>query len=87
MERHISPIGEKGLYILDTASWRTERPVMNLDRCIRCGLCLTYCPVNSIIGTEDGGYRITYDYCKGCGICAKECPHQAIEMVLEGAEG
>lgn len=87
MERHISPIGEKGLYILDTASWRTERPVMKLNQCIRCGLCLTYCPVNSIIGTEDGGYRITYDYCKGCGICAKECPHQAIEMVLEGAEG
>lgn len=86
MERHISPIGEKGLYILDTASWRTERPVMDAGKCRKCGLCLTYCPVNSIIGTGDG-YRITYDYCKGCGICAKECPHQAIEMVLEGAEG
>lgn len=86
MERHISPIGEKGLYILDTASWRTERPVMDMEKCIKCGLCLTYCPVNSIIGTEDGAYRITYDYCKGCGICAKECPRQAIGMVLEGVE-
>ncbi len=80
---HISPLGNEGMYILDTASWRTERPVINKDKCIECGLCLTYCPVNAVIFDENK-YKITYNYCKGCGICAVECPKKAIDMVPEG---
>lgn len=81
---HITPIGNDGMYILDTASWRILRPVMDKEHCIECGMCLAYCPVNSIIKSEDNSYEITYDYCKGCGICANECPKKAIDMVLEG---
>ncbi|MCD8098898.1 MAG: 4Fe-4S binding protein [Lachnospiraceae bacterium] len=81
---HITPIGNDGMYILDTASWRVHRPVMNKEKCVDCGMCLSYCPVNAIIGTADGRFEITYDYCKGCGICANECPKGAIDMVLEG---
>lgn len=81
---HITPIGNDGLYILDTASWRVFRPVMNKEKCVECGMCLTYCPVNAIIRTADKKYQITYDYCKGCGICANECKKKAIDMVLEG---
>lgn len=80
---HISPLGNEGMYILDTASWRTEKPVINKDKCIECGLCLTHCPVNAIIFDENK-YKITYNYCKGCGICAVECPKKAIDMVPEG---
>lgn len=47
-------------------------------------MCLAYCPVNAIRGTDDKKYQITYDYCKGCGICANECKKGAIDMVLEG---
>jgi len=81
---HITPIGNDGMYILDTASWRILRPVMDKENCIECGMCLAYCPVNAIIKSEDNSYEITYDYCKGCGICANECPKKAIDMVLEG---
>lgn len=81
---HITPIGNDGMYILDTASWRVHKPVMDKEKCVECGMCLTYCPVNAIVGTEDGKYKITYDYCKGCGICANECKVKAIDMVLEG---
>lgn len=81
--KYITPIGKESLYALDTASWRTERPVMNKEACIECGICLTYCPVCAII-REEGKYLITYDYCKGCGICAWECPKKAIDMVEEG---
>ncbi|WP_312812547.1 4Fe-4S binding protein [Sedimentibacter sp.] len=82
-----SLIGVEGLYILDTASWRTEKPVMNKEKCIECGICLTFCPVCSIEGTSDKIYYINYDNCKGCGICAKECPHKAIDMISEREGG
>ncbi len=84
--KHISPIGQEGLYVLDTASWRTHRPVMDKNTCVECGICLSYCPVNSIIFNDENKYEITYNYCKGCGICAVECPKKSISMVAEGGE-
>jgi len=82
--KFISPIGDEGIYTLDTASWRTVRPVMNKARCTECGICMTVCPVNSIVGDENKKYTIVLDYCKGCGICAHECALKAIDMVPEG---
>lgn len=82
MEKHITPKGGEGMYVLDTASWRIFRPVMDKKKCVECGMCMAYCPVNSVI-FRDEKYVITYDYCKGCGICAKECPREAIDMKPE----
>lgn len=76
------PVGDQGLYILDTASWRTHRPVLDKGKCVNCGLCLAYCPVNSF-RKEDGQIRVDLSYCKGCGICRVECPKQAIDWVGE----
>lgn len=83
---YIVPIGPEGLHIVDTGKWRTRRPILNGDKCIKCGMCLMYCPVNAIIKHEDGSFEITYGYCKGCGICAHECKQQAIDMVAEKEE-
>ncbi len=83
-QRHITPIGNDGLYILDTGSWRVYRPVMDKKKCVECGMCFAYCPVRSIICTTEKKYETTYDFCKGCGICANECPKKAIYMVPEG---
>lgn len=83
--QHITPVGDTGMYILDTASWRVFRPVMDKAKCIECGMCFSYCPVNSIV-FQDNKYIITYNYCKGCGICANECPRKAITMKPEGDE-
>lgn len=80
--KYIAPIGKEGLHILNTGDWRTQRPILNQEKCIACGICFLYCPVNSISKT-DGEFRISYDYCKGCGICANECPKDAIDMVSE----
>jgi len=79
---YIVPIGCEGIYKIDTGKWRTKKPVLNKEKCNRCGLCFLYCPVFSI---EKKGkeFEITYDYCKGCGICARECPKNAIKMVPE----
>ena len=75
--RFITPLGNDGMYILDTAAWRMDK-----EKCINCGVCMGYCPVNSIYA-EGKEILISYDYCKGCGICAAECPKQAIHMEQE----
>ena len=68
---------------LDTSSWRTERPVVNYEKCNRCGLCFIFCPPQCI--DEDGEkFTPNLGFCKGCGVCAKECPKGAITMTPEG---
>jgi 2-oxoacid:acceptor oxidoreductase delta subunit (pyruvate/2-ketoisovalerate family) len=79
---YIAPVGE-GIHIVRTGDWRTRRPVMDMAKCRRCGICLTYCPVNSVSRTKDGAFKISLEYCKGCGICAAECPAGAIAMERE----
>ena len=85
MRKFVTPVGNEGMYILDTASWRIVKPVMNKEKCVECGICLTYCPVNSI-EFKSYKYIINYDFCKGCGICSNECPKTAIDMIEEGDE-
>ena len=80
--RYVTPLGNNGIYALDTASWRVVRPVIDKNRGVNCGQCLTYCPVCSIFA-EGRQILISYDYCKGCGLCAAECPKRAINMVPE----
>jgi len=68
-----------------TGSWRTEKPIYDPSKCIKCDLCWLHCPEGTIdVGVSENGYvRIDYDYCKGCGICANVCPVKAISMVPE----
>jgi len=68
-----------------TGDWRSQRPVLNREKCTYCGLCYIYCPDGTYqdMGPEEKFYKADLDYCKGCGICAYECPADAIEMVTE----
>ena len=65
-----------------TGGWRTFRPIIDYDKCIRCMVCWKYCPDVAIKIVDDKPV-IDYDFCKGCGVCANECPRNAIDMVLE----
>lgn len=67
-----------------TGSWRTERPVLDRAKCIRCLLCWLYCPEGAVVRGEDDSIDIDYSYCKGCMICARECPVRAIAAAEEG---
>ncbi len=69
-----------------TGLWRTFRPVINYDKCIKCLLCWFYCPDIAIKIRDDGYPEIDYRYCKGCGICWHECKVKAISFVREGEE-
>ena len=67
----------------ETGDWRTERPILDLERCIHCMFCWIYCP-DSSVKVEDGKMEgFLYEYCKGCAICADVCPTKAITMVRE----
>ena len=69
-----------------TGDWRSFRPVIDKDKCVRCGLCWSYCPDAAIKWFEDGSVEVDLNYCKGCGVCAEECPAKAITMVEEVEE-
>lgn len=61
-----------------TGAWRVDRPVIDVDRCTRCGLCFTLCPDGAVRLDDQGRPQIDYDHCKGCLICQQICPLQAI---------
>jgi pyruvate ferredoxin oxidoreductase delta subunit len=70
---------------LNTGEWRTERPVVDSEKCNRCGLCFIYCPPQCIhVDEQQENFVPDLVYCKGCGVCAKECPRGAITMTPEG---
>lgn len=75
--------GSADLMCLETGTWRTERPVVIVEKCTYCGQCYLFCPTQCIHPGEDY-FPIDLTYCKGCGICVKECPTDAIVMVAEG---
>lgn len=69
-----------------TGSWRSQRPVLQAERCIHCMFCWVFCPDSAILVKNGRVVGVDYDHCKGCGICAHECPVRptAIPMVREG---
>ncbi|WP_456433420.1 pyruvate synthase subunit PorD [Thermosulfuriphilus sp.] len=66
-----------------TGDWRSQRPVLDKEKCIRCGMCYIFCPEPAYEPDDEGYFIVNLDYCKGCGICANECPKGAITMVME----
>ena len=66
-----------------TGGWRSQRPILDISLCNKCGLCYIYCPEGCIEEDGEGFFIADLFYCKGCGICAVECPKKAITMVEE----
>lgn len=77
----ISPTPTSPTY--KTGTWRTEKPVIDQSKCVKCLLCWVFCPDMSVKRLDDDSVEIDYEYCKGCGICSEVCPTKAIEMVEE----
>lgn len=57
------------------------KAVINQEKCIKCGKCMTVCPHDAII--EDNTFSVKKERCIGCTQCAKQCPVNAIEMVTQ----
>jgi uncharacterized protein (DUF362 family)/Pyruvate/2-oxoacid:ferredoxin oxidoreductase delta subunit len=60
------------------------RPVIDVERCVKCGLCVDACPVpEKALWFRNGRQeRPRYDYsrCIRCYCCQEMCPHRAIEQ-------
>ncbi|MBR5587192.1 MAG: RnfABCDGE type electron transport complex subunit B [Clostridia bacterium] len=69
--------------------------VIDGEKCMACGVCVSTCPKNLIeivpttanyfvaCASKDKGAQmktLCSTGCIGCGICAKTCPHEAIEF-------
>jgi 2-oxoacid:acceptor oxidoreductase delta subunit (pyruvate/2-ketoisovalerate family) len=67
----------------ETGNWRTELPVIDLERCNHCMICWIYCPEGTILVTDGKVTGVNQVHCKGCGICATECPTKVIDMIRE----
>jgi 2-oxoacid:acceptor oxidoreductase delta subunit (pyruvate/2-ketoisovalerate family) len=66
-----------------TGNWRVTTPLIDRDRCTRCGLCFVQCPDGAIALDAEGYPVIDYDHCKGCMICRQVCPIEAISLEKE----
>jgi pyruvate ferredoxin oxidoreductase gamma subunit len=67
-----------------TGLWRTQRPVIDRDRCRHCWwVCSSLCPDSAIQVRDERDPVIDYDHCKGCMICVAVCPAHAIDSIPE----
>jgi pyruvate ferredoxin oxidoreductase delta subunit len=74
----------KNSWSYSTGEWRTFKPEVDHDKCIKCMLCVMYCPDMSIsYKKEEDKIEFDFEHCKGCGVCAEECPVNAITMKKE----
>lgn len=56
------------------------KAVVDLDKCIGCGICAKVCPAVAIAVT-DRKASINEADCRGCAGCEQRCPVYAIKMV------
>jgi len=66
-----------------TGDWRSQRPIYDFARCIKCGTCYIFCPEGCIGPNAEGHFEANLFWCKGCGICSRECPTGVISMTEE----
>lgn len=61
----------------------TLHPVIDVNRCIKSGACITACPEKDIIGIRNGKATvINASHCVGHGACFNACPVQAITLYI-----
>jgi len=63
--------------------FRRERPSVDRDKCIKCGVCYLYCPDSAIRSVDEGYFEADLELCKGCSLCKKQCVTGCISMLPE----
>jgi len=58
------------------------KPLFIKDRCIKCGKCIKYCPVQALTLKDE--LQLDLDLCVGCAACIAVCPEQALNIDWQG---
>ena len=67
------------LYVCPTGATDTENSVIDVDKCLGCGVCADVCP-DRIISMENGRPAWNADSCTLCLACLHRCPRTAIDL-------
>lgn len=59
------------------------KPVIDQNRCTRCGQCVAHCPTKAIVMEATQPIGFNYDECIFCTLCADVCPIGAASMSHE----
>ncbi len=57
------------------------KPLVKEEKCVACGTCRDYCPVNAIAQEGEAKAKINHLRCIGCGECIAVCPVGAIPIL------
>ena len=55
------------------------RVIINDDKCIDCGACISLCPTDALHFNSEDRLEFSYEKCIGCLLCLDSCPRYAIE--------
>ena len=60
--------------------WREVYVDYTRKRCIKCHLCVRYCPAIAINVVEEGFVKVDNEKCIRCAVCTEVCPTKALVM-------
>ena len=68
-------------------NWIIPRPVIDSEKCTRCGTCVKICPVTpKAVDWHSGDHKKAptyhYDDCIRCYCCQETCPAEAIQVQI-----